>query len=99
MFYHQLCHPLPHHIGLSWGTEGEVAPERGMEISAEMSQKHSTCSTWNESSQWTQTGKWVLQPCKDAFPSFSPSYFSSWTYYCFLNPLPLNIYSEIGPGL
>lgn len=23
MFDHQVCHPLPHHIGLSWGTEGE----------------------------------------------------------------------------
>lgn len=37
MFGHQVCHPLPHHTGLSWDTEGEVAPERGMEIAAEMS--------------------------------------------------------------
>lgn len=99
MFDHQVCHPLPHHIGLSWGTEGEVASEGGMEIAAEMLQKHSTCGSWSESSQCTQTGKWVLQPCKDAFSSFSHSYFSYRPYYCFLNPLPFNIYSEIFPGL
>lgn len=71
IFDHQVCHPLPHHTGLSWGTEGEMASERGMEIAAEMLQKQSTCSTWNEGSQCTQTGKWVLQPCKAAFSEVS----------------------------
>lgn len=99
MLDQQVCHPLPHHIGLSWGTEGEVASERGMEIAAEMLQKHSTCCTWYENSRCTPTGKWMLQLCKDAFSSFSPSYFSSRPYHCFLNPLPFNIYSEICPGL
>lgn len=98
MFDHQICHPLPHHIGLSWGTEGEVASERGMEIAAGMLQKH---RTWclEQCFQHAQTGKCVLQPCKAAFTSFSPSYFSSRPYYCFLNPLPFIIYSEICPGL